>query len=198
MTSDAVSVPADPPSVVVARTGSGWRVLAPGRVQDVDDLVEGLSLADLVAEELGCPAEPDRAARRAARGSAAPGAPEDPQEARIAALERTVAQLEHALAARVVTERAIGVLAERHATAPRSAFEVLRGQARSLGRPVHELAREVMATLERLGEAAPPAPSPDVVPVLTPVPRRTAGGRRVERAHVRPGPAVPADGRHRA
>ncbi|HJX45537.1 MAG TPA: hypothetical protein VJ352_17860, partial [Geodermatophilus sp.] len=68
MTSDAVPAPADPPSVVVARTDHGWRVLAPGCAQDVDDLLEGMSLADLVAEEIGCPAEPDRAARRAARG----------------------------------------------------------------------------------------------------------------------------------
>ncbi|SFO39748.1 ANTAR domain-containing protein [Geodermatophilus obscurus] len=195
MTSDAVPAPADPPSVVVARTGRGWRVLAPGCAQDVDDLVEGLSLADLVAEGIGCPAEPDRAARRAARGGADADAGDDPRDARIAALERTVAQLEHALAARVVTERAIGVLAERHATAPRTAFEVLRAQARSLGRPVHELAREVMATLDRLGDHPPPGSPAEAGPVLTPVPRR-APGRRVERGHTRPGPAVPADGRH--
>ena len=196
MTSDVVPAPADPPSVVVARTDRGWRVLAPGCAQDVDDLVEGLSLADLVAEEIGCPAEPDRAARRAVRGATGveSDAADDPRDARIAALQRTVAQLEHALAARVVTERAIGVLAERHATAPRSAFEVLRAQARALGRPVHELAREVMATLDRLSEqAASPSP-PEAVPVLTPIPRR-APGRRVERGHTRNGPAVPADGR---
>lgn len=195
MTSDAVSAPADPPSVVVARTDHGWRVLAPGCAQDVDDLLEGMSLADLVAEETGCPAEPDRAARRAARGGGdgAAGAA-DPRDARIAALERTVAQLEHALAARVATERAIGVLAERHATAPRTAFEVLRSQARSLGRPVHELAREVMATLDRLGDPTPPAI--EATPVLTPAPRR-ASGRSVERGAVRPGgPAMPGDGRH--
>jgi aminopeptidase N len=178
VTSDAVSAPADPPSVVVARTGRGWRVLAPSCAQDVDDLLEGLSLADLVAEEIGCPAEPDRAARRSARGGAegAAGAA-DARDARIAALERTVAQLEHALAARVATERAIGVLAERHATAPRTAFEVLRAQARSLGRPVHELAREVMATLDRLGDPTPPTPALEATPVLTPAPvaRRAAG-----------------------
>ncbi|MGY1606973.1 ANTAR domain-containing protein [Geodermatophilus sp. SYSU D00700] len=202
MTSDSVPSPvpgragerpsADAPSVVVARTGRGWRVFAPGCAHDVDDLLEGLSLADLLAEELDCLAEPDRAARRAARGAPGGAGPaEDPRDARIAALERTVSQLEHALAARVATERAIGVLAERHATAPRSAFEVLRGQARSLGRPVHELAREVMATLDRLADPDPA----DAGPVLTPVPRRTPGGRRVERGSVRPGGSVPADGR---
>ncbi|MGY1701057.1 ANTAR domain-containing protein [Geodermatophilus sp. SYSU D00766] len=198
MTSDSVPFPApgqpaDSPSVVVARTGRGWRVFAPGCAQDVDDLLEGLSLADLVAEELGSQAEPDRAARRAARGATGDADAEDPRDARIAALERTVAQLEHALAARVVTERAIGVLAERHATAPRSAFEVLRGQARSLGRPVHELAREVMATLDRLADPTP-QPAADAVPALAAVPRRT-GPRRVERGSVRPGASVPADGR---
>jgi hypothetical protein len=111
--------------------------------------------------------EADRTARRAARGPAGDaGSDVDPREARLAALERTVAQLEHALAARVATERAIGVLAERHATTPRSAFELLRGEARSQGRPVQELARELLESLEaRPGRAdgddtAPAAPVP--------------------------------------
>ncbi|WP_448640923.1 ANTAR domain-containing protein [Geodermatophilus sp. URMC 63] len=206
--------PADRPAVLVARTGRGWSVFAPGRAEDVGDLLEGMSLADLVAEELGAPAEPDRTARRAARGPAADEMAADPHEARIAALERTVAQLEHALASRVFTERAIGVLAERHTTTPRAAFEALRAQARSFGRPVHELAREVLATLERLpgdpppaapvapaGPAAaapaPAAPAPAAETATTavpPAPRRTAG-RRVERGSSRPGPASPADGR---
>src|SRR3712207_2291076 len=41
------------PTVVVARTGRGWSVFAPGRAEDVDDLVEGMTLADLVSAELG-------------------------------------------------------------------------------------------------------------------------------------------------
>jgi hypothetical protein len=218
VTSDAVHLPAvdargpsasrgvteERPAVVVARTGRGWSVFAPGRAEDVGDLLEGMSLADLVAEELGSPAEADRTARRAARGPGADETPADPHEARIAALERTVAQLEHALASRVVTERAIGVLAERHTTAPRAAFEALRAQARSLGRPVHELAREVLATLERLPAEQPrpvaaptvsPAPVGDGAPVL-PAPLRRPSGWRVERgSSSRPGPAFPADGR---
>jgi ANTAR domain len=158
------------PAVVVARTGRGWSVLAPGRVEDVGDLVEGMSLADLVAEELGELVEPDRTARRAARGTAGQGDPDaDPREVRLAALERTVAQLEHALAARVSTERAIGVLAERHGTTPRCAFELLRGNARSQGRPVAELAREVLEELE--ARALPEAPTD-----LAPSPPRSAGG----------------------
>jgi hypothetical protein len=195
----------DRPAVVIARTGRGWSVFAPGRAEDVGDLLEGMSLADLVAEELGSPAEPDRTARRAARGAAGEESPADPHEARIAGLERTVAQLEHALASRVVTERAIGVLAERHATAPRAAFEALRAQARSLGRPVHELAHEVLATLERLPadqprSAAPvspvaPAPAAEAAPSPAPPALRRSSGRRVERGSSRPGPTSPADGR---
>src|SRR3712207_4092053 len=84
------------PTVVVARTGRGWSVFAPGRAEDVDDLVEGLTLADLVSEDLGALVEPDRGARRAARGSAGASDPDaDPRDARLAALERTVAPLEH-------------------------------------------------------------------------------------------------------
>jgi hypothetical protein len=133
------------PTVVVARTGRGWSVFAPGRAEDVDDLVEGMTLADLVSEELGAQVEPDRGARRAARGGAGDADPDvDPREVRLAALERTVAQLEHALAARVSTERAIGVLAERQGTTPQAAFEQLRRDARSRGRAVPELAREVL------------------------------------------------------
>jgi hypothetical protein len=186
----AEEVPADRPSVVLARTGRGWSVLSPGRADDVADLLEGLSLADLVTEELDGPADPDRATRRAARGTAEDEAACDPRDARIAALERTVAQLEHALASRVATERAIGVLAERNATSPRAAFEALRGQARSLGRPVHELAREVLTALDRPAAASPAEP----VASLPPVPRRPPG-RRVERGAARHGSSVPAEGR---
>ncbi|MCV2488661.1 ANTAR domain-containing protein [Geodermatophilus sp. YIM 151500] len=119
-------------------------------MEPVADLVEGLSLADLVAEQYGVAADPDRGARRSARGAAGTADTEDaePVDARVAALERTVAQLEHALAARVAIERAIGVLAERHRTNPRDAFEALRGRARSEGRAVHDLAREVLEGLD--------------------------------------------------
>jgi len=98
---------------------------------------------------------------------------DDPVDARVAALERTVAQLEHALAARVSTERAIGVLAERHSTSPRAAFETLRRDARSQGRPVADLAREV---LDGLGDdvAARPddgEPATPELPSVTALPR---------------------------
>ena len=156
------------PRVALTRTARGWVVIpvtgCPAG-EPVDDIVEGMTLADLVAEELGGLPEPDRNARRSARGTS--GAPEDvdPVDARVAALERTVAQLEHALAARVSTERAIGVLAERNGCSPRAAFEELRRQARTQARPVVDLAREVLDGLVADGPALPPpSPAPVVVP----------------------------------
>jgi len=59
-------------------------------------------------------------------------------------LQETVAQLEHALTARVRVEQAIGVLAERHRLRPRQAFELLRSVARASGRRVLEIATEVV------------------------------------------------------
>ena len=142
----AGSLDAEPPRVALIRTAQGWAVVSPDGADDVGDLVEGMSLADLVADELGLLAEPDRATRRSVRGNS-PAPDDELIDARVAALQRTVAQLEHALAARVSTERAIGVLAERHATSARSAFESMRRDARSQGRPVADLAREVLAGL---------------------------------------------------
>jgi hypothetical protein len=158
--------------VVLTRTSRGWSVISLlGEVQAAD-LVEGLSLADLVAEEFGALTEPDRTARRSARGPVGAAEATDPVDARIAALERTVAQLEHALAARVSTERAIGVLAERHATSPRAAFETLRREARSHGRTVAELAREVLDSLS--SDLIPADTAPDDAAPLTPLPAAAA------------------------
>jgi ANTAR domain len=171
----------DPP-VSLVRTPNGWSVQSPAGVQGAGDMIEGLTLADFVAEEFGVLAEPDRTARRSARGTS-PAVAEalDPTDARIAALERTVAQLEHALAARVATERAIGVLAERHGSSARAAFETMRRDARSQGRPVAELAREVLDGLTPEPAADPaPAAAPDgrsagaVVTAVSPPAPRTA------------------------
>ncbi len=133
--------------VSVVRTSRGWTVTTAQGTEPAADLVEAMSLADLVAEEHGASLEPDRIARRSARGPGSVADGGDTVDARVAALERTVAQLEHALAARVTTERAIGVLAERHGVLPKAAFESLRQDARKQGRPVHELARLVLDTL---------------------------------------------------
>jgi hypothetical protein len=152
----------DPAPVALTRTPGGWVVRSADGSHSVGDVVEGMSLADLIAEEFGSLPEPDRSARRSARGTVviagtAPAA-DDEAALRIATLERTVAQLEHALAARVTTERAIGVLAERHALSARAAFEGLRRDARSQGRPVAELARTVLDGLS--GDAAPVVADP--------------------------------------
>jgi hypothetical protein len=164
--------------VALTRTPSGWTVSSPAGTEGAGSLVEGLSLADLVAEELGALTEPDRTARRSARGSGGTEGPLDPAAARIAELERTVAQLEHALAARVSTERAIGVLAERHSTSARTAFESLRRDARSQGRPVAELAREVLDSLSTAPSASDAPTSAADVP-------REVSGRSVPAPGVR-------------
>jgi hypothetical protein len=188
----------DLPPVTLARTGRGWSVVSPRGAASAGDLVEGLTLADLIAEEYGALVEPDRTARRSARGPGQAGEPAaDSPEGRIAALERTVAQLEHALAARVSTERAIGVLAERDRISPRAAFESLRREARSSGRPVAELAREVLAGLERLDAPLAVAPSSPTAgpPVAPPAPRAAALRAAVARPAAHPSSAVAGDGR---
>ncbi|TFV66366.1 UNVERIFIED_ORG: ANTAR domain-containing protein [Bacillus sp. AZ43] len=191
---DADSTGAEPAPIALTRTARGWAVQSPAGSEPADDLVEGLSLADLIAEEYGALVEPDRSARRSARGQNGPAAdPVDPEVARVAELERTVAQLEHALAARVSTERAIGVLAERAGTSPRAAFEALRRDARSQGRPVAELAREVLDGLPSDTPADPEADASARKPPGRSVP--TPGLRRkgaVVQSVVAPAPRTPA------
>jgi hypothetical protein len=98
-----------------------------------------------------------------------------------ARLAVTVAQLEHALAARVRVEQAIGVLAERHRLRPREAFDLLRKASRARGARVTELAQDVVAST-----ANPLLRLPDELSRATPEPRQrnrslrrgsTRGGR---------------------
>jgi len=117
---------------VARRTANGWRV----GDEEVSDLTSAMVLADLLAAELPTQAMPVLA--DPAAGPAADNPP-DPRK-----LEKTVAQLEHALTARVRVEQAIGVLAERHRLRPRQAFELLRSVARARGRRVLEIATEVV------------------------------------------------------
>ena len=78
-------------------------------------------------------------------GSPVPPPPGPAGEADEAArLAVTVAQLEHALTARVRVEQAIGVLAERHRLQPRAAFDLLRNVARSRGQKVTGIAEAVV------------------------------------------------------
>ena len=113
---------------VARRTATGWRV----GDEEVSDLTSAMVLADLLAADLHGPGTP---------ATPAPAADEPPDARK---LERTVAQLEHALTARVRVEQAIGVLAERHRLRPRQAFELLRSVARAQGRRVLEMATEVV------------------------------------------------------
>jgi ANTAR domain len=108
--------------LVVRRSGQGWRVGG----EEADDLTSAMVLADLLAGDLGV------------AGEAPQAEPASQDEA--ARLAVTVAQLEHALSARVRVEQAIGVLAERHRLGPREAFDLLRSAARADGRKVTELA----------------------------------------------------------
>jgi hypothetical protein len=124
-------------AAVLRRLPGGWRV---GNAEE-PDLTSAMVLADLLAEDF----EP---ARRPARM--------DDDNDEVARLRAAVAQLEHALTARVVVEQAIGVLAERQHIAPRSAFERLRKAARSRGRKVHEIARMVVASVNDPSVPLPP------------------------------------------
>jgi hypothetical protein len=189
---DVVRTPDGGPAVVLVRTSRGWSALsaaAPGADARLEPLplVEAMSLGDLLAEESGVTPEPGRPARLAARGGA-PAAEdvEDPRDAELAALRRTVGQLEHALAARVSIERAIGVLAERHGTCPREAFDELRRRARAQGRAAQELAREVLDGVtargavpdqRSAGDLTPPAPAEPAAPPRAPTARRVSRGR---------------------
>ncbi len=117
--------------LVVRRSGQGWQV----GTEETDDLTSAMVLADLLAAELGSP------------GTAAGGPPQAPpgsQQDEAARLAVTVAQLEHALTARVRVEQAIGVLAERHHLRPRQAFDLLRSAARAGGAKITELAGTVV------------------------------------------------------
>jgi ANTAR domain-containing protein len=133
---------------VARRTATGWRV----GDEEVSDLTSAMVLADLLAADLDTQAfpiipGPVPGAAAAAQGAAqaSGGRPahsdEQPDPKR---LKETVAQLEHALTARVRVEQAIGVLAERHRLRPRQAFELLRSVARARGKRVLEIATEVV------------------------------------------------------
>ena len=123
--------------VVLRRSGQGWQVGA----EETADLTSAMVLADLLATDLGSPTVPLVAP---APGSpASPSVSEADEAARLAV---TVAQLEHALVARVRVEQAIGVLAERHRLRPREAFDLLRKASRSRGVRVTEMAQDVVAS----------------------------------------------------
>lgn len=121
----------DTSALVVRRSEQGWQV----GDEQAADLTSAMVLADLLAAELGSPASPPAGPPRSEPVG---------EEGEAARLAVTVAQLEHALTARVRVEQAIGVLAERHRLRPRQAFDLLRKVARSGGRRVIEIAEAVV------------------------------------------------------
>jgi GAF domain-containing protein len=125
---------------VVIRRGAGgsWQV---GAKEQTGDLTSAMVLADLLAEDLTPGGRPARS---------------EGELDEVGRLRLSVAQLEHALAARVVVEQAIGVLTERQRSSPRNAFERLRKVARSRGRKVHDLAREVVMSSSDPAVPLPP------------------------------------------
>ena len=139
-----------PELVLVRRSGQGWQV----GPEETADLTSAMVLADLLAADLGSPAAPP----------SAPAALSEADEA--ARLAVTVAQLEHALSARVRVEQAIGVLAERHRLRPRQAFDLLRNVARSGGQKVTEIAEAVVDSA-----ANPLLPLPEELARRQPAPR---------------------------
>lgn len=124
--------------VVIHRSPSGgWEVSG----EPTEDLTTAMVLADLLGAELTPANRPPKT---------------EPPLDELARLRLSVKQLEHALAARVVIEQAIGVLTERQGSTPRDAFERLRKVARSRGRKVHDLAREVVASATDRAVPLPP------------------------------------------
>ena len=115
----------------------GWAV----GEHETGDLTSAMVLADLLAGDLSPGARPAKS-----------DAPLD----ELGQLRMSVRQLEHALAARVVVEQAIGVLTERQHSSPRQAFERLRKVARSRGRKVHDLAREIVMSATDPAVPLPP------------------------------------------
>ena len=126
--------------IVVRRSERGWQV----GDEQAADLTSAMVLADLLAADLGRPA-PTLGPPAGISGLSGPRrstpVTEEDEAARLAV---TVAQLEHALAARVRVEQAIGVLAERHRLRPRQAFDLLRSVARSADRRVIDVAEDVV------------------------------------------------------
>jgi hypothetical protein len=124
--------------VVIRRAPEGgWAV----GEESTGDLTSAMVLADLLAADLVPGARPPKT-----------DAPLD----EVGQLRMSVKQLEHALAARVVVEQAIGVLTERQHSSPRQAFERLRKVARSRGRKVHDLSREIVMSATDPAVPLPP------------------------------------------
>ena len=160
-----------PELVLVRRSGQGWQV----GPEETADLTSAMVLADLLAGDLGSPAIPVVAP--AAGPSAASQGGQGVEADEAARLAVTVAQLEHALSARVRVEQAIGVLAERHRLRPRQAFDLLRNVARSGGQKVTEIAEAVVDSTSN-----PLLPLPEELARKQTAPRRRGRSPRYARS----------------
>ncbi|HLI37487.1 MAG TPA: ANTAR domain-containing protein [Streptosporangiaceae bacterium] len=142
-----------PGETVVRRSSRGWVV----GDEETADLTSAMVLADLLAADLESAGSAEAVPAGAPGSAAVPADPARPRQAKpprhagasrdedeAARLAVTVAQLEHALTARVRVEQAIGVLAERHRLRTRQAFDLLRGAARARGLRVIEVANDVV------------------------------------------------------
>lgn len=147
-----------PGETVVRRSAGGWVV----GDQEASDLTSAMVLADLLAADLVSSAAAPAPKPAPPHARPLTGAPAADEAARLAV---TVAQLEHALTARVRVEQAIGVLAERHRLRTRDAFDLLRSAARTRGRRVIDVAEDVVSStsnaLLRLPEELERKPEPD-------------------------------------
>ena len=163
-----------PEPVLVRRSGKGWQV----GPEETADLTSAMVLADLLAADLGSPAAPPSGPLVAppAGPSAVTQRAQEVEADEAARLAVTVAQLEHALSARVRVEQAIGVLAERHRLRPRQAFDLLRNVARSRGQKVNEIAEAVVDSTSN-----PLLPLPEELARKQLTPRRR--GRSPRHAH---------------
>ncbi len=124
--------------VVIRRTPDGWQVGDDPAVIE-PDLTSAMVLADLLGDHSPPLGRPTKAAAADEAGR----------------LRVAVRQLEHALAARVVIEQAIGVLAERRGCTPTEAFDGLRRAARSRSRRVQDLASDVVASVSDASVSLP-------------------------------------------
>jgi AmiR/NasT family two-component response regulator len=71
---------------------------------------------------------------------------------RLAALETENEQLRTALESRIIIEQAKGAISARCGVAPETAFEMMRGLARSQRRNIHEYAASIVANGGRLDD----------------------------------------------
>jgi len=153
--------------IVLRRSGRGWQV----GPELLTDLTSAMVLADLLAADLGPPARPPDGREADGREG------DESMAAEVARLAVTVAQLQHALAARVRVEQSIGVLAERHRLQPRQAFDLLRQAARSRGQKVVEIAEMVVSSASN-----PLLPLPEELARQQRPPRRRGPSPRQVRA----------------